>query len=117
MKPGDLINNEEDWPFVAVDGWHRFTIPAGAPLMVVLPEPPVSEFDRTISPFIADDDRTVYLYAGQLVRRARRCWKATWSLESSQDIRAYHSLDAEMELARNIAKEIDLQILDDLSKK
>ena len=74
-----------------------------------------SNFDATPSPIIPEVDIKVESVA---VTAATRKLRARWSPELAQDLNAYHSLDAEVELTQilseQIALEIDREILNDL---
>tara|TARA_R100000808_G_scaffold25097_1_gene61922 strand:+ start:50085 stop:52037 length:1953 start_codon:yes stop_codon:yes gene_type:complete len=74
-----------------------------------------SNFGATPSPAIPDIDIKVESLAVTAVTRKLR---ARWSPELAQDLNAYHSLDAEVELTQilseQIALEIDREILNDL---
>ena len=74
-----------------------------------------SDFATTPSPTIPDIDIKVESIA---VTAATRKLRARWSPELAQDLNAYHSLDAEVELTQilseQVALEIDREILNDL---
>ena len=74
-----------------------------------------SDFGTTPSPLIPEIDIKVESIA---VTAATRKLRARWSPELAQDLNAYHSLDAEVELTQilseQIALEIDREILNDL---
>jgi hypothetical protein len=74
-----------------------------------------SNFGTTPSPAIPDIDIKVESIAVTAITRKLR---ARWSPELAQDLNAYHSLDAEVELTQilseQIALEIDREILNDL---
>ena len=74
-----------------------------------------SDFGSTPSPEIPEIDIKVESLAVTAVTRKLR---ARWSPELAQDLNAYHSLDAEVELTQilseQIALEIDREILNDL---
>ena len=75
-----------------------------------------SNFNATSpSPFIPEIDIKIESIAVTAVTRKLR---ARWSLELAQDLNAYHSLDAEVELTQilseQVALEIDREILNDL---
>ncbi len=74
-----------------------------------------SDFGTTPSPVIPEIDIKVESIA---VTAATRKLRARWSPELAQDLNAYHSLDAEVELTQilseQIALEIDREILNDL---
>ena len=74
-----------------------------------------SDFGTTPSPIIPEIDIRVESIA---VTAATRKLRARWSPELAQDLNAYHSLDAEVELTQilseQIALEIDREILNDL---
>jgi hypothetical protein len=74
-----------------------------------------SDFGTTPSPIIPEIDIKVESIA---VTAATRKLRARWSPELAQDLNAYHSLDAEVELTQilseQIALEIDREILNDL---
>ena len=74
-----------------------------------------SDFATTPSPLIPEIDIKVESIA---VTAATRKLRARWSPELAQDLNAYHSLDAEVELTQilseQIALEIDREILNDL---
>jgi hypothetical protein len=74
-----------------------------------------SDFDATPEPFIPEIDIKVQSVA---VTANTRKLRARWSPELAQDLNAYHSLDAEVELTQilseQIALEIDREILNDL---
>ena len=74
-----------------------------------------SDFGSTPTPIIPEIDIKVESLA---VTAATRKLRARWSPELAQDLNAYHSLDAEVELTQilseQIALEIDREILNDL---
>ena len=74
-----------------------------------------SDFGATTSPVIPEIDIKVESIA---VTAATRKLRARWSPELAQDLNAYHSLDAEVELTQilseQVALEIDREILNDL---
>jgi len=74
-----------------------------------------SNFAATPSPVIPEIDIKIESIA---VTAATRKLRARWSPELAQDLNAYHSLDAEVELTQilseQIALEIDREILNDL---
>ena len=74
-----------------------------------------SDFGATPSPVIPEIDIKVESIA---VTAATRKLRARWSPELAQDLNAYHSLDAEVELTQilseQVALEIDREILNDL---
>jgi hypothetical protein len=74
-----------------------------------------SDFASTPSPFIPEIDIKIESIA---VTAQTRKLRARWSPELAQDLNAYHSLDAEVELTQilseQIALEIDREILNDL---
>ena len=74
-----------------------------------------SDFGTTPSPVIPEIDIKVESIA---VTAATRKLRARWSPELAQDLNAYHSLDAEVELTQilseQVALEIDREILNDL---
>lgn len=74
-----------------------------------------SDFGSTPTPIIPEIDIKVESIA---VTAATRKLRARWSPELAQDLNAYHSLDAEVELTQilseQIALEIDREILNDL---
>ena len=74
-----------------------------------------SDFATTPAPLIPEIDIKVESIA---VTAATRKLRARWSPELAQDLNAYHSLDAEVELTQilseQIALEIDREILNDL---
>ena len=74
-----------------------------------------SDFGSTPSPVIPEIDIKVESIA---VTAATRKLRARWSPELAQDLNAYHSLDAEVELTQilseQVALEIDREILNDL---
>ena len=74
-----------------------------------------SDFTKTPSPAIPEIDIKVESIAVTAVTRKLR---ARWSPELAQDLNAYHSLDAEVELTQilseQIALELDREILNDL---
>ena len=74
-----------------------------------------SNFGTTPSPEIPEIDIKIESLAVTAVTRKLR---ARWSPELAQDLNAYHSLDAEVELTQilseQIALEIDREILNDL---
>ena len=74
-----------------------------------------SDFGSTPSPIIPEIDIKIESIAVTAVSRKLR---ARWSPELAQDLNAYHSLDAEVELTQilseQIALEIDREILNDL---
>jgi hypothetical protein len=74
-----------------------------------------SDFGTTPSPVIPEIDIKVESIAVTAVTRKLR---AKWSPELAQDLNAYHSLDAEVELTQilseQIAMELDREILNDL---
>ena len=74
-----------------------------------------SDFGSTPSPVIPEIDIKIESVACTAVSRKLR---ARWSPELAQDLNAYHSIDAEVELTRvlseNIALELDREILNDL---
>jgi hypothetical protein len=74
-----------------------------------------SDFGSTPSPIIPEIDIKVESIA---VTATTRKLRARWSPELAQDLNAYHSLDAEVELTQilseQIALEIDREILNDL---
>jgi hypothetical protein len=74
-----------------------------------------SDFGSTPSPVIPEIDIKVESIAVTAVTRKLR---AKWSPELAQDLNAYHSLDAEVELTQilseQIAMELDREILNDL---
>ena len=74
-----------------------------------------SDFSTTPSPVIPEIDIKIESIAVTAVTRKLR---ARWSPELAQDLNAYHSLDAEVELTQilseQIALEIDREILNDL---
>jgi len=55
------------------------------------------------------------------VHTETKALKSVWSFEAQQDLRAMHNLDAEMELTKILAdeinKEIDAEVMSDLRKK
>jgi hypothetical protein len=77
-----------------------------------------SDFGTTPSPIIPEIDIKVESIA---VTAATRKLRARWSPELAQDLNAYHSLDAEVELTQilseQIALEIDREILNDLLRE
>tara|TARA_A100001011_G_scaffold383662_1_gene455174 strand:- start:14 stop:1930 length:1917 start_codon:yes stop_codon:yes gene_type:complete len=74
-----------------------------------------SDFDSTPQPVIPEIDIKIESIA---VTAQTRKLRARWSPELAQDLNAYHSLDAEVELTQilseQIALEIDREILNDL---
>tara|TARA_R110002060_G_scaffold25137_8_gene34297 strand:+ start:5724 stop:7547 length:1824 start_codon:yes stop_codon:yes gene_type:complete len=74
-----------------------------------------SNFGNTPSPVIPEIDIKIESIA---VTAATRKLRARWSPELAQDLNAYHSLDAEVELTQilseQIALEIDREVLNDL---
>lgn len=74
-----------------------------------------SDFSTTPSPIIPEIDIKIESIA---VTATSRKLRARWSPELAQDLNAYHSLDAEVELTQilseQIAVEIDREILNDL---
>ena len=74
-----------------------------------------SNFGNTPSPVIPEIDIKIESVA---VTAATRKLRARWSPELAQDLNAYHSLDAEVELTQilseQIALEIDREVLNDL---
>jgi hypothetical protein len=74
-----------------------------------------SDFGTTPSPVIPEIDIKIESIAVTAVTRKLR---AKWSPELAQDLNAYHSLDAEVELTQilseQIAMELDREILNDL---
>ena len=77
-----------------------------------------SDFGTTPSPIIPEIDIKVESIA---VTAATRKLRARWSPELAQDLNAYHSLDAEVELTQilseQVALEIDREILNDLLRE
>jgi hypothetical protein len=75
----------------------------------------VDDFGSNPSPIIPEIDIKIESIA---VTAATRKLRARWSPELAQDLNAYHSLDAEVELTQilseQIALEIDREILNDL---
>ena len=74
-----------------------------------------SNFESTAQPIIPEIDIKIESIA---VTAATRKLRARWSPELAQDLNAYHSMDAEVELTQilseQIALEIDREILNDL---
>jgi hypothetical protein len=74
-----------------------------------------SDFDTTPEPVIPEIDIKIESIA---VTATTRKLRARWSPELAQDLNAYHSMDAEVELTQilseQIALEIDREILNDL---
>ena len=74
-----------------------------------------SDFDATPEPVIPEIDIKIESIA---VTATTRKLRARWSPELAQDLNAYHSMDAEVELTQilseQIALEIDREILNDL---
>ena len=74
-----------------------------------------SDFGATPSPVIPEID--IKIEAISITAETRKL-RAKWSPELAQDLNAYHSMDAEVELtsilSENIALEIDREILNDL---
>ena len=74
-----------------------------------------SDFDSTPEPVIPEIDIKIESIA---VTATTRKLRARWSPELAQDLNAYHSMDAEVELTQilseQIALEIDREILNDL---
>ena len=90
------------------------TAGAGAGSTLVIPSFE-SNFGTTPQPIIPEIDIKIESIA---VTAATRKLRARWSPELAQDLNAYHSLDAEVELTQilseQIASEIDREILNDL---
>ncbi len=93
----------------------------------------ITNFKFTNAAAATNPIRAYYYYDGELsskvpqmqldikkasVEAGSRRLKALWSSEASEDLRAFHGLDAETEIvgvvARDIALEIDREILDDI---
>jgi len=44
-------------------------------------------------------------------RSKRRGFRANWTIDAAQDLKAFHGLDVEEELAKTLAEEIDKEII------
>jgi|TARA_R110000824_G_scaffold62352_5_gene165181 hypothetical protein len=90
------------------------TVGGGDGSMLVIPSFE-SDFDATPEPVIPEIDIKIESIA---VTATTRKLRARWSPELAQDLNAYHSMDAEVELTQilseQIALEIDREILNDL---
>ncbi len=103
----DLINNKFSYPILST-----LNSADGSTLAIPAFE---SDFGTTPAPAIPEID--IKVEAVSVVAETRKL-RARWSPELAQDLNAYHSLDAEVELTQilseQIALEIDREILNDL---
>ena len=112
VAEADVSAGELELSFVAADG--RVADASGASTVIPTFE---STMDGTYNPAPIIPEIDIKIESLSVVATSRKL-KAKWSPELAQDLNAYHSLDAEVELTQilseQIALELDREILNDL---